>query len=107
MAQLQGLLGNYTALDSATLAAKAARTPVTASEAAATALLAQLKAVLQSFFGAGSPELALFGLKPKTARRKLTGEKLAAKRHGRSNTRTIRRTMGKLQKACSCPDRCR
>ncbi len=99
LAQLQGLVGNYTSLDAATVAEKAARAPVTQSEPVATALLAQLKVSLETFFGATSPERAFFGLTPKRARTPLTGEQLAARAARAKNTRTIRATKGKLQKA--------
>ena len=99
VAQLQQYLGNYTALDAATVALMSARSPVTAAEKPAAAFVAQLKLSLEALFGPTSPNLALFGLKPKGVKRQLTATQLAAKTARANNTRTIRGTKGKLQKA--------
>ncbi len=99
VAQLQGYLGSYTALDVALLALKAARPPVTALEKPAAAFLAELKLSLTTLFGPTSPQLALFGVKPKGVPRKLTGPQIAAKSARAANTRAIRGTKGKVQKA--------
>ncbi len=96
---LQGFVGNYANLDAATLALQSARGPVKASEAAASALFAELKLALTAWLGPTSPQLALFGLKPKGAPKQLTVAQKTAKVARASNTRTIRGTKGKRQKA--------
>ncbi len=99
VSQLTALVGSYTALDAATLAQTSARAQAAAQKQLATATLTHLKDVLTSFLGPTSPELVLFGLKPRGVRRPIGAVKMAAKVARASNTRTIRGTKGKAQKA--------
>ena len=99
VAALQSYLGAYTALDAALMTQQSARTTVKQQLTAAEAFYAQLKAALVGFFGAGSPQLAQFGLKPKTARAQLSVEKKAAMVAQMLGTRQLRGTMGKKQTA--------
>ena len=99
LAQLEAFMADYTSLDSAELALKTARVQEAQALPAAKALLAQLKEALTSLFGANSPQLARFGMKPKTSRKPLSAEKAAVRLAKLRNTRAIRGTMGKVQKA--------
>ncbi len=99
VAKLQAFAGMYPALDSAALGLKALRQREVAAQPAAKALLAELKEALTSFFGATSPQLQSFGLKPKGVKTPLTAEQELVRVAKLRNTRTIRGTLGKKKKA--------
>jgi hypothetical protein len=99
VAQLKSYLDSYAAVDTATLALQSARPAVTALEKPAAAMLAELKSSLEALFGPTSPQLLLFGLKPKGVRRQLTAQQLTARVARSNNTRVIRGTVGKAKKA--------
>jgi hypothetical protein len=92
-------MGDYTSLDSAEVTLKAARVKEEADLPAAKALLALLKEALIAFYGANSPTLASFGLKPKSKAKPLTADQEAVRVAKLRNTREIRGTTGKVQKA--------
>jgi hypothetical protein len=100
LAQLQGYLGAYTALDASATAANEARAQVRSQLQEAQAYYASLKATVITFLGAqNSPQLAKFGLKPKKARAKATSAQLAVRAAKAKATRSLRGTKGSVQKA--------
>lgn len=98
LAALERFLSNYTALDLAELALRAARLQEQQDLPAAKALLGQLKEALTAFLGANSPQLLRFGLKPRAAFKPLSAEKAVIRLGKLRATRALRRTMGKVQK---------
>jgi len=70
-----------------------------ASLSDAKAFVANAKTALVSVLGADSPDLVLFGLKPKKAPRSLTPEERLARAAKLRATRKLRGTLGKRQKA--------
>ncbi len=99
LSQLNGWLALYQAADTARRSLAGTLAQLQAQEPAIRAELAQLKVALKAFFGTGSPELAQFGLKPSKPKAKLSGEKLAIRAARSQQTRDIRGTRGKKQKA--------
>ena len=100
LAQLQGYLGAYTALDATATTTKKARAQVKSQLSAAKAYYVSLKATVITFLGAqNSPQLAKFGLKPKKARAKPTSAQLAVRAAKAKATRKLRGTKGSVQKA--------
>jgi hypothetical protein len=99
VAQLQSYLGDYTSQDAAALAMTNVRAQLAKDKPAAKSYLAELKAALSAFFGASSPQLAQFGLKPKKAAKKLTAQELAASTAKAAATRKLRSPLSKAAKA--------
>jgi hypothetical protein len=99
LAQLQGYLEAYSALDAGATASKQARSQVESQLKEAQKYLASLKAAVTTYFGAGSPQLVKFGLKPKKARPPLTTEQLAVRTAKARATRLLRGTIGPVKKA--------
>jgi hypothetical protein len=99
LAQLQGYLGAYTALDTSATAGKQARNQVASQLAEARKYYAALKAAVTTYFGAESPQLVKFGLKPKKVRAPLTTEQLSVRTAKARATRKLRGTKGSVQKA--------
>ncbi len=99
LAKLQGYLGAYTDLDSHVTGTRQARAQVASQLLEVRAYYAALKAAVTSYFGAGSPQLVKFGLKPKQARAPLSGKQLAIKAAKAEATRSLRGTTGPVKKA--------
>ena len=66
---------------------------------------AVLKAAVTSFFGAGSPQLAQFGLLPKKARKALTSSQLAVKAAKAQGDAGTARDDGQERRRPSKPER--
>jgi hypothetical protein len=98
LAQLQGYLGAYAALDTHVTAVKQARAVVSSQLPAARAYFAVLKAAVANLFGDASPQLAQFGLAPKKARKPLSSQELAVRAAKAKATRALRGTKGPVKK---------
>ena len=102
LAQFQGYLGAYTALDASATAASEARAQVRSQLPEVRAYYASLKAVVATYLGGqGSPQLAKFGLKPRKARAKATSSELVVRAAKAMATRKLRGTKGSVQKAAT------
>jgi hypothetical protein len=99
LAKLQGFLGAYTDLDAHVTGARKARAQMASQLPEVQAYQAALKAAMISNFGAQSPLLVKFGLKPKKSRTPLTSTQLAVRAAKVMATRKLRGTMGSMQKA--------
>ena len=99
LAQLQGYLEAYTALDASVTAGRQARNQAASQQAEARKYYAALKAVVTTYFGADSPQLVKFGLSPKKVRAPLTTEQLSVRTAKARATRKLRGTKGSVQKA--------
>jgi hypothetical protein len=98
VAQLQGYLGAYTALDASATADKEARDQVASQLAEARKYYALLKTAVANHFGVGSPQLVKFGLKAKKPHAPLSAQKLAVKVAKAKATRALRGTKGPVEK---------
>ena len=94
LAQLQGYLEAYMALDTSATADKEARGQVESQLVEAQKYYATLKAAVATYFGAGSPQLVKFGLKPRKARAPLTTAQLAGRAAKAKATREPARNEG-------------
>ncbi len=99
VADLQGYLGFYTDLDAHVTGAMEARAQLASQLSRVKAYQAALKAAVTSYFGAESPQLVKFGLKPKKARTPLTSAQRAVRAAKVIATRKLRGTKGSVQKA--------
>ncbi len=97
--QLQGFLGVYTTLDIQATALKQTRAQAKSQLPEAQRFFDVLKATVISLFGAGSPQLAQFGLLPKKPRKVPTSSELAIRAAKALATRQLRGTKGKKAKA--------
>src|ERR1700722_615266 len=97
--QLQGYLGVYTTLDTQATALKQTRAQAKSQLPEAQRFFDVLKATVISLLGAGSPQLAQFGLQPKKPRKVPTSSELAIRAAKSKATRALRGTMGKKAKA--------
>ena len=97
--QLQGFLGVYTTLDTQVTALKQTRAQAELQLAEAHRLFDVLKSSVTNAFGAGSPQLAQFGLLPKKPRKVLTSSERAISAAKAKATRQLRGTTGKKAKA--------
>ena len=98
VSELQQLLGLFTAVDTQVAGTRAARLSLSDALPQGRALYSVLKAAVTGFFGPGSPTLAQFGLTPKTARAKASGQALAARAVRAAGTRDIRGTLGSAER---------
>ena len=99
VAQLNGWLALYAAVDSNRAAWRGSVAGLAAAEASIRKQLAQLKSTITAYFGNESQQLVQFGLTPKKPRAKLSSAKLAVRAERSLKTRAIRGTMGAKQKA--------
>jgi hypothetical protein len=97
--QLQGFLGVYTTLDTQATALKQTRAQVKSQLAEAHRVFDVLKSSVTNAFGAGSPQLAQFGLLPKKPRKVLTSAQRTISAAKAKATRVLRGTVGKKAKA--------
>ncbi len=97
--QLQGYLGVYPTLDTQAMALKQTRAQEKAQLPEARRFIAVLKATVTNYFGAGSPQLAQFGLQPKKPRKLPTSAQRAISAAKAKATRQLRGTVGEKVKA--------
>ena len=103
VAKLQGYLGAYQDLDAHAIGASLARAQVARQLQEVRAYQAALQAAMISNFGAQSPQLVKFGLKPKKTRTPLNSAQRAVRAAKVMATRKLRGTMGSVQKAAIKP----
>jgi len=97
VSQLQSVMQAYQAVDDDRVTLKQSLQQVTGQLPGWREQYAQLKATIIAFFGASSPQLGKFGLKPKSKKVLTTAQKMA--RDARSKqTRVLRGTKGKKAK---------
>jgi hypothetical protein len=99
LAELQGYLGVYTDLDTHDTGIRQARAQAESQLPEVRAYYAALKAAVISYFGAKSPQLVKFGLKPRKTPAPLTSTQLAVRAAKVKATRQLRGTKGPVQKA--------
>jgi hypothetical protein len=99
LSKLQGYLQAYQDLDTHVTAANLARARLESQEAEVRVFHATLTTLAAAYFGAHSPQLVKFGLKPRRARAALTSEQQAIRAARVMATRKLRGTMGRVQKA--------
>ena len=99
LAKLQGYLGVYTDLDTATTDVKQARAQAESQLPEVRAYHAALKAAVVGYLGEKSPQLVKFGLKPRKTPAPLTSTQLAVRAAKVKATRQLRGTIGSKKKA--------
>ncbi len=99
LATLQPVLDAFTAVDDAVAAVKQSRLALSALLPPARQFAASMKDALIAFFGRGNPILPDFGVKDGTSRRKTTVDAKAAAKVKRAETRVLRGTKGKVERA--------
>ncbi len=98
VSDLQSMMQAYQIVDDEDVALKEARRSLKASQAGYREEYLRLKAVITAFFGASSPQLAKFGLKPKGKAKPLTVPQKLARTVRANKTREIRGTLGSVAK---------
>ncbi len=99
LAELASALATYAALDAYRRAARQALTEIETATPANRRLAQQLKDLLLGYFGRGDGRLGQFGMALRGAPRPLTSEAKVLRAQRVRDTRTLRHTMGKRQKA--------
>ena len=99
LAQLQGYLGVYTTLDAQVTALAQVRTQERSQTPEARQYIDVLRTAVAFLFGAGSPQLAQFGIQPRKPPKALTSTALAVRAAKAKATRALRGTTSKKQKA--------
>lgn len=99
VAQLTQSLGTYAAVDSDEHSLALSRQELEAELPSMKAFYTQCKDALVMFYGKGSPSLSQFGTQSKGSRKPLTPTQVIEKTARANQTRAIRHTVGKVEKA--------
>jgi hypothetical protein len=99
LAELSDALAAYAELDAHRRAARQALLQIETAAAANRRLAQQLKDLLLGYFGRGDARLGQFGMALRAGPRPLTSEAMVLRAQRVRDTRALRHTMGKRQKA--------
>jgi hypothetical protein len=99
LSEIDAALVAFTAMDQLVVQLRQQRLAVRKLLPAMRGALEAIEAGLRLFYGASNPTLRHFGLKPSQPRRKLDSEEQLVANTRKLETRKIRHTMGKKQKA--------
>jgi hypothetical protein len=97
--ELEADLALYSAVDQLVTQLAQARTTLRGGTPGMKAYLKEVTAALRVFYGASSPSLTHFGIKPAKAAKKLSSVQLVARTAKAEETRSIRHTQSKAKKA--------